>query len=314
MECNHWNFSNNRPDFIGIGMERAGTSWLFRMLAAHPDIWVPPIKELHYFDVISPELNARQRRYNRHLRARIRQKAALFWRFEDRPELYKNTAAEYLAWDARYFVGERCDRWYQSLFDRSFTKGRIGGEITPAYCNLGTEVIHRILKLNSNMKFILMIRDPAERAWSGMIFRLCHLERRPFESLSEEAMLDVLRGDHIKAHSNLASILENWNNSVPADQLFMRPMAAISKDPESLVRDLYSFLGVDERFQPPSKLLHHQINKHTRQRYEKPPAVARYLEQTYGDQAAALAAPMAHQGAAGPGASEISLLEQPDRH
>src|ERR1700751_3860857 len=39
-----------RPDFICIGAQKAGTGWLYEQLRAHPDFWMPPVKELHYFD------------------------------------------------------------------------------------------------------------------------------------------------------------------------------------------------------------------------------------------------------------------------
>src|SRR4051812_40255499 len=38
------------PNFICIGAQKAGTGWLYEQLRAHPDFWMPPIKELHYFD------------------------------------------------------------------------------------------------------------------------------------------------------------------------------------------------------------------------------------------------------------------------
>ena len=38
------------PDFIGIGAQKAGTTWLDRNLRVHPQIWMPEEKELHYFD------------------------------------------------------------------------------------------------------------------------------------------------------------------------------------------------------------------------------------------------------------------------
>ena len=37
------------PDFIGIGAQKAGTTWLHRNLQLHPQIWMPR-KEVHYFD------------------------------------------------------------------------------------------------------------------------------------------------------------------------------------------------------------------------------------------------------------------------
>jgi hypothetical protein len=38
------------PDFVVIGTVKGGTTSLFRYLASHPDVWLPPDKELHYFD------------------------------------------------------------------------------------------------------------------------------------------------------------------------------------------------------------------------------------------------------------------------
>lgn len=40
------------PDFVGVGAQRAGTSWWFRQIARHPQVESIPHmpKELHYFD------------------------------------------------------------------------------------------------------------------------------------------------------------------------------------------------------------------------------------------------------------------------
>ena len=35
------------PDFLCVGAQKGGTSWLYRQLEAHPDFWMPPVKELH---------------------------------------------------------------------------------------------------------------------------------------------------------------------------------------------------------------------------------------------------------------------------
>jgi hypothetical protein len=41
----------NKPAFLIIGAQKAGTSSLFRYLSQHPDIRLPKRKELHFFDV-----------------------------------------------------------------------------------------------------------------------------------------------------------------------------------------------------------------------------------------------------------------------
>jgi hypothetical protein len=37
------------PQFLGLGAPKSGSTWLHHCLAAHPDVFVPPEKELHYF-------------------------------------------------------------------------------------------------------------------------------------------------------------------------------------------------------------------------------------------------------------------------
>ena len=39
------------PNFLGIGAPRAGTTWLHENLKGHPELWLPYVKSLHYFDV-----------------------------------------------------------------------------------------------------------------------------------------------------------------------------------------------------------------------------------------------------------------------
>src|SRR5690606_11946368 len=39
------------PDFICIGAQKSGTTWLYENLKLHPDIFMPDKKELHYFNL-----------------------------------------------------------------------------------------------------------------------------------------------------------------------------------------------------------------------------------------------------------------------
>ncbi len=51
------------PDFLGIGGQKAGTTWLHANLSCHPDLFLATQKELHYFDW---HLHTRLRDYARH--------------------------------------------------------------------------------------------------------------------------------------------------------------------------------------------------------------------------------------------------------
>jgi len=39
-----------RPNFLFIGPDKSGSSWLFRVLGAHPDVFLSPAKDIYFFD------------------------------------------------------------------------------------------------------------------------------------------------------------------------------------------------------------------------------------------------------------------------
>src|SRR6266699_2882921 len=52
-EEHHCSTGDACPDFLCVGAQKGGTSWLYRQLEPHPDFWMPPVKELHYFNELS---------------------------------------------------------------------------------------------------------------------------------------------------------------------------------------------------------------------------------------------------------------------
>ena len=39
----------SKPSYIGIGAQKCASTWLHRILAEHPDVSVPEVKELDFF-------------------------------------------------------------------------------------------------------------------------------------------------------------------------------------------------------------------------------------------------------------------------
>ena len=265
------------PDFIGIGMERAGTSWLFTQLASHPDIWVPPLKEIHYFDVIDPQAKFLDHRFSYHLKSRIKQKAAPFCNTENRPEFSKNSYLEYILWDACYFTGHADIEWYKRLFSDRFTKNRISGEITPAYSNLTPDTIKIILSMNPDIKFFLMVRNPMQRLWSGVVHYFTHIRKRNFSEVTEEEILKYLKESPATKRSDLYSILTSWQNTVSDDQLLIQAFEDIADKPENIIKQSYDFLNVSQSHMPPENLYKDKINAYTKQAYNIPTAVEDYM-------------------------------------
>ena len=136
------------PDFLVIGAQRAGTTWLHRVLRQHPALWLPPVKELHYFDRLDIKrtiLSPKERR-----RVGLKRLLSLD------------------PWLIKYWFRHRDDKWYASLFRGAQARGLIAGEITPAYATLNEKVLRRIQRMNEGIKLVFVMRDPVDRAWSAV--------------------------------------------------------------------------------------------------------------------------------------------------
>lgn len=55
------------PNFLIIGAEKAGTTWLYRQLRSHPEIYMPNTKEVHFFNKYTSQLKERDRYANKDL-------------------------------------------------------------------------------------------------------------------------------------------------------------------------------------------------------------------------------------------------------
>ena len=138
-EDNRFLSGDARPDFLCVGAQKAGTSWLYRQVEAHSDFWMPPMKELHYLDNLN-----RTRRFRP-----SRSRDARDVRFLD---IMKNLSAQ------SYLDLENYARLFQH-------KGALlSGDVSPAYSKLSDEVIQRVINYFPNIKVIFIARDHVERA------------------------------------------------------------------------------------------------------------------------------------------------------
>lgn len=231
------------PDFLVIGAQKAGTTWLHRSLQAHPQIWTPRQKELHYFD---EKINLKGGTWSRLFGDRI---ADARWRRQLKARLGrfpKDWSPAELLWDLKYFFKTPNDDWYASLFRPGGSK--VKGETTPDYSVLERETIAHIHDLMPEAKIIFMMRNPIERLWSAMDMRL-----RSYGSSFEEVRARKLHRQFNKRRMRLRTdylrTLENWGSFYPEERFFVGFLEDVHFFPEQLTKDLYSFLDVDPTFE-----------------------------------------------------------------
>ena len=232
-------------DFLGIGVQKGGTTWLYDNLASHPEIWFPFVKEVHFLDRrfgggFKPARDRREfdalalvRKTRRRIRALQEGKID--------SQLGKSAEISYLKRliEPDFFMSER---WYDYLFSPA-PAGRKKGEITPSYCVIGEPGIIWLKERFPALRLIYLIRDPTERALScmrmiGQRFDFDLADRDELKMLVKRCKSAGFyrRGDY-RAHIPL------WDRHF-GDQMLYLPFGRIRSDPEGLFRQVEDFLGI----------------------------------------------------------------------
>ena len=245
--------------FICVGAQKAGTTWLARVLAEHPEIFLTPVKEIHYFDYVRglTEHLSDHKRASRH--RKYHQRLWTQWhRFGDYRAQWP--------WYRDYMKSPIDDAWYRALFaDRSGK--RIAGEATPEYAIIGREGFAHIKRLAPEVRILFILRNPVTRAWSQELIE--HMEGAPhFNEL----------GDYMATIAALDAVFA-------PEQVKILFYEAIHHDRAAALAEVCGFLGA--RFEP---ALFPELSRrfNSSQDVKLPDDVRAHLREKYAPMAAAV--------------------------
>lgn len=228
-----------QPDFLVIGAQKAGTTWLDKMFKSHPEIWTPPVKELQFFNELYMKDSFTWIKKHREEHSAKVVKYAANIRPIDWPkiELSKLICEENTNFD-----------WYESIFDYA-PFGSIKGEMTPEYSLLEQEHISDIASRYPFLKVIFVMRDPVERALSGIKMRL--LQQGFGEESSQQEIdnfvIECARDWDVIERGNYEKIINLWQSYFPNGQCLWLLSDDLKNKPNATLYKLSDFLGLDEK-------------------------------------------------------------------
>ena len=220
------------PDFLIVGPQRTGTTWLFHNLRRHPEIFLPREKEFYYFSTL---------RMPDHRRFR-------FEYLEDYLEAMGDTPKSKLK--KSYDSLRKSGRLYRPA---------VRGEATASYATLPSDVIREIALLNPEVKAILMVRDPIERSWSHARKDLTLDGRMPRE-IDPDALSRLLAEDKRRGLALYRTLVANWREHLQPSHLFVGAFDSIASEPQRLLSAIHDFLGVATGPRFFGRHLHDRIN------------------------------------------------------
>ena len=202
------------PDFLIRGPQRTGTTWLYFNLHMHPEILLHRMKETYFFSTLGKPDNA-------HFHYAC---------LEDYLDSYLEP------------LGERLKKHYICLRKSlAFYRPKILGEATASYALLPEEIIAEIVRLKPNIKGIIMLRDPVERAWSHAKKTLV---RGKSEPVSPEKFRAYFETSGQKQRAGYSAMIALWKKHLAPGHLYIGRYDRIASAPKALLEEMERFLGV----------------------------------------------------------------------
>ena len=197
------------PNFLIIGVQKAGTTSIYNYLNEHPQIYMSPVKETNFFETEWDKESAES---------------------NNKPcKTIKDIDT------------------YSKLFDG--VKDEIAiGEASPNYLFHYQASAKAIQRYVPDAKLIAILRNPTERAYSDYLMHIRDAIETP-EPLSE-IIANRAGSAYFFRKGFYYEQIKHFFDLFGEQKVKVYLYDDLCKDPQALMQDMYSFLGVDDSFVP----------------------------------------------------------------
>lgn len=205
-----------KPNFLILGAMKAGTTSLYHYLGQHPQVYMSPKKEPHYFAYGDMPLPTETARYMSHI---VQTRDA-----------------------------------YDRLFAGASGRAAVG-EASTSYLS-SERAVGRIAEALPGVRLIAVLRQPAERAHSHFVFnhkRFFEIEPDFQKALDAEDARDAAGWGprfHYRRKGYYAEQLSRYFAVFPRERVLVLLYDDLQRDAVGVVRRIYRFLEIDEGFEP----------------------------------------------------------------
>ncbi|NKI36430.1 hypothetical protein HFP89_14765 [Wenzhouxiangella sp. XN79A] len=224
-----------RTFVLGVGAQKAGTTWLHRYLNSFAEVRMGVGKEYHIWNALHHDLCANQ-------------KLTLKKIFRTKPNL------AFLPYPSQEllirFLMQRFEGYYEHYFS-NLARGRvrIAGDITPCYAGLDPHTFRTIkTRMESKgfrVKVVFLLSDPVERCWSAVRHhrRVLNLSGGHLKTERDtDHLRRAFRSDQMQFRTRYQQTITNLEAVFPREDTWIGLYETMFSEPE--VRQLSAFLGI----------------------------------------------------------------------
>ncbi|MEP2529968.1 sulfotransferase [Shimia sp.] len=220
--------------FIGLGFMKCGTTFITNRLSKHPQIYMPPIRELRFWEnYFSKHPLPKQKSYALRAVKKIQSELDGDKKIEDSLKileywhLYSNTTPTSLA-------------AYNSLFKPNKRQIAVG-EISPSYVEINKNDLASMASMLPDARVIISMRHPYKR----LISQYNHVSRlRPSDVSDDSVTLNWLRTPRVNAQVEYGTLLKNAFSAFGKERIKVMFFEDMVEKPELFFDDLLKFIDV----------------------------------------------------------------------
>ena len=199
------------PDFVGIGAQKSGTTYLFQALRQCRGVNFPAMPGSRDFlanaEADGVVLNTLPKEIQ----------------FLDGPN-------KSLSWEQ-----------YLSIFSDT-PEGEVAGEISPAYMTAPAERIEELRERCPELRLFAIFRNPIERDWSAIRM----IAGRRDEIDDDAALMQIANLRHVIEMGDYLGPLRRWLSIFPREAFRFFTMEELEADPTRVVGALLDHIGLDK--------------------------------------------------------------------
>jgi hypothetical protein len=229
--------------FLSVGALKAGTTWMYQVLAQHPEIYFTPEKEIHYF---AHAYVPGEKHLNPQARLRRAEETAAI----DPERNHPAGVRARLLWTANYLSDPVDDLWYENLF--SFRRRQTWcADFSNLYAHIPPEGWSRILGRFDRLRVIYTMREPVERFWSHLKFHMQVIGKaHEIADVTPEWTWEFLNKPFIWKHGEYGEVVRRLSACLPPEALRIYFYEDVRADPLAWLRDVEDFLGIPPHAYP----------------------------------------------------------------
>lgn len=232
------------PNFIVVGSNKGGTTSIYHYLKQHPQVYLSPIKEPHYF---SKDIN---------------------------PADFSKEFAHNKLQDIEKYVNGKMEEEYHAAFLRDFEQykklfknvknEKAIGELSTSYL-YSTVAAQEIFNTLGKIKIIICLRNPIERAYSHYRMNIWTGNNNEFD-FYKALKADFEHQPKVWGNAHLYTEIGLYYEQVKRyltifgkEQVKIIFTEDMKSNAQAVIKELYEFIGVDASFKPDTSKKYNEV-------------------------------------------------------